>query len=132
MGVFLILNTLITQGHFSKLFGRKGRTVTLERIEHKIDEMSEHVLEMETRLNYVDKSALMGIIYNPAIHVVDRLRAFVCYLKLGGNGLVAEYAERELVTPNRDDWTRAVQESTMKIHCGKYAERVAEINGRLR
>jgi len=103
----------------------------LGRIDGKLDAMQESMTEMETRLNYADKSALMGVIYNDRIHRVDRLRAFINYLKLGGNGLVAEYAIEELVRPNRDDWTRAVQESRMTPRCDKYHERIAEINRRL-
>ena len=109
----------------------EGLDGTLERIEGKLDAMQKSMAEMETRLNYADKSALMGVIYNDKIHKVDRLRAFINYLKLGGNGLVAEYAVEELVKPNRDDWIRVAQESKMKPRCDKYGERIAEINRRI-
>ena len=97
---------------------------TLERIEYKID-------NMEKRLNHVDKSALMGNIYNPALPIVERLRAFVRYLKLGENGLVAEFAIKELVFPNREEWMRTVHECQMKSYCSKYDERIAEINRKI-
>ena len=152
MAIFLIINTLVSRGHLSKLFKGKGKTVVelmrrmekieggfvpgldeaLARIDGKLDALTEGVCEMERRLNHVDKSALMGIIYNPAIHVVDRLRAFVCYLKLDGNGLVLEYAVTTLVAPHREDWIRAQQENRMKIYCEreKYEARIAEIDRR--
>jgi len=75
---------------------------------------------------------IWGVIYNGDVHIVDRLRSFIHYLKLGGNGTVLEYAYVELVKPNRQEWTRALDESRMKIHCEKYHERIAEIDGRLR
>jgi len=153
MLVCAIVPSLISNGYLSRMLkGRgKGKTLaelagrmdevekgfvhgldgTLERIEGKLDDMRKSMAEMETRLNYADKSALMGVIYNDRIHKIDRLRAFINYLKLGGNGLVAEYAIEELVRPNRDDWTRAVQESRMTPRCDKYHERIAEINRRL-
>ena len=104
----------------------------LERIDGKLGAMQKQMLDMETRLNYVDKSALMGVIYNGDVHIVDRLRAFVHYLKLGGNGTVLEYAYTELVKPNLQEWTRALDESQMKIHCEKYHKRIAEIGERLK
>jgi len=157
IGAIMLVGTigsaLISNGYLSKMLNGRGKgkaaaelagrmdrlendTVpgmkgALDRIENKLDTLSDHVLEMERRLNYADKSALMGVIYNGSIHVFDRLRAFNNYLKLGGNGLVAEYAVRELVVPNRDDWTRVVQESKMKTHCDKYHEIVAGIGRRL-
>jgi len=97
----------------------------LDRIETKID-------NMEKRLNHVDKSGLMGVIYNRHIHTTDRLRAFNSYIKLGGNGLVAKFAIEKLVLPNRDDWIRVVQESHMKTYCEKYyEERIAEISKKI-
>jgi len=153
MAAIVLGGALISNGYLSRLLkGRgKGKTLaelagrvdemekgfvhgldgTLERIEGKLDVMQVSVTEMETRLNYADKSALMGVIYNEKIHKVDRLRAFNNYLKLGGNGLVEEYAFKELVKPNHDDWIRAVQESRMKPRCDKYEERIAEIGRRL-
>jgi len=104
----------------------------LERIDGKLNAMQESMAEMERRINYVDKSALMGVIYNGDVHIVDRLRAFVHYLKLGGNGTVLEYAYTELVKPNRQEWTRALDESRMQARCEKYHERIAEIGGRLK
>ena len=160
IGLVMLIGTigsaLISSGYLSKaLKGRgKGKTVTelaarvegmekgfvpdlgdaLRQICGKLDAVHGQMIEMERRLNYADKSALMGVIHNPNIHAVDRLRAFNNYLKLGGNGLVEEYAIRELILPNADDWTRAVQESRMKIHCdaGEYEGRIAEIGRRLR
>ena len=145
---------LINNGYLSKMLKArgKGKTATelaervnaiengfvpdlgdvLGRMDGKLDDMQERMAEMERRLNHADKSALMGVIHNPGIHAVDRLRAFNNYLKLGGNGLVAEYAIRELILPRREDWVRVVQESRMKICCGEYRERIAEIDGRLR
>jgi len=153
IAIFLTINALINNGYLSKLFKRrgKGKTVTeiaermdkmegdfvpnldgiLKRIEGKIDAMSDRVCEMEKRLNFVDKSALKGVIYNPLIPVVERIRAFVCYLKLGENGIVEEFAVRELVRPNREDWIRAERENRMKPCCDKYEERVAEINRKI-
>jgi len=153
MAIFLTITTLINNGYLSKLFKRKGRGKTvaeiaermdkmegdfvpnldgiLKRIEDKIDAMSDRVCEMEKRLNFVDKSALMGVIYNRHIHVIDRLRAFNSYLKLGGNGLVAKFALEKLVLPNSEHWIRAVQESHMKIYCEKYEERIAEIDKKI-
>jgi len=104
---------------------------TLERMESKIDEANGSMRDMETRINHIDKAAMMGIIYNRNIHIIDRLRAFICYLKLGGNGLVAEFAIEYLVGPNRDLWMRAVQESQMIPRCPKYEERIAEINKKI-
>ena len=104
----------------------------LARIEDKVNALSVQCSEMETRLNHVDKSALMGVIYNPAIHVVDRIRAFDCYLRIGGNGLVTEYAINNLLLPNRKDWIRVTQESQIKIlHEEQYRERVEWINRHL-
>ena len=154
MAIFLTVHSLIDKGYLSKLFKRKGKGKTLaeiaarmdkmesdfvpdldgilKRIEGKIDAMSDRVCEMEKRLNFVDKSALMGVIYNRHIHVIDRLRAFNSYLRLGGNGLVAEYAVRELVLPNREEWIRVTQESRMKIYDKeKYSARVAEISKKI-
>ena len=154
MAVIVLGGALVSNGYLSRMLKArgKGRTLVglaermdkiedgfvpdlgevLGRIDGKLDAMQESMTEMETRLNYADKSALMGVIYNDRIHRVDRLRAFINYLKLGGNGLVAEYAIEELVRPNRDDWTRAVQESRMTPRCDKYHERIAEINRRLK
>ena len=145
---------LINNGYLSRMLKArgKGRTVAglaermdkiedgfvpnlddvLRRIDGKLDTMREQMSEIERRLNYADKSALMAIIYNPSIHKVDRLRAFNSYLKLGGNGTVKDYAVENLVLPNREDWIRALDESRMKIHCEKYHERVAEIYRRLK
>ena len=144
---------LINNGYLSRMLkGRgKGRTLAglaervdemekgfvpdlgeaLERIDGKLDAMRGSMAEMETRLNYADKSALMGVVHNPNIHKVDRLRAFVNYLKLGGNGTVTDYAIEKLVRPNRDYWKRALDESRMKPQCEKYGERIAEINRRI-
>ena len=148
-----IAPSLISSGYLSRMLkGRgKGKTIAelaermgeieegfvpnlddaLARIEGKLDALSACVAEVEKRLSCVDKSALMGIIYNPAIHIVDRIRAFICYLKLGGNGLVAEYAFSELVAPNREAWIRELQESRARVCCDKYRERIAEIGRRL-
>ena len=147
--------SLINNGYLSKLFKKRGMSQPfadivkrvneidgrftpnldeiLARIESKLDSLSDRVSDVEKRLNYVDKSALMGVIYNHSIHTIDRLRAFHTYLCLDGNGLVAEYAVSELIIPNRDDWIRAVQESKMKVYCDKdkYDERIAEINRKI-
>jgi len=146
---------LINNGYLSRMLKArgKGRTVAeiaermdkiedgfvpdlgdvLERIDGKLGAMQERMTEMERRLNYADKSALMGVIHHPDIHVTDRLRAFNNYLKLGGNGTVLEYAYGELVEPNRREWTRALDESRMKIYCPeKYHKRIAEIGRRLK
>lgn len=157
IGIFMLAGTfvsaLVSNGYFSKMLKGMGRgksiadlaermdrlengvvpglDKTLERIEYKIDDLSENVLEVEKRLNYADKSSLMGIIHNSSIHTTDRLRAFNNYLKLGGNGTVADYAVEELVRPNREEWIRVVDESRMKIHCDRYHERIASIKNRL-
>jgi len=152
--VIVVGGALINNGYLSRMLKArgKGRTVgelsgrmdemekgfvpdlgdVLERMDGKLDSMQERMTEMERRLNYADKSALMGIVHNERIHKMDRLRAFNNYLKLGGNGTVAEYAVNELVIPNRDYWIRVLDESRMKPQCDKYGERIAEINGRLR
>ena len=154
MAAIVLGGALISNGYLSKMLkGRgKGRTLAglaervekveegfvpdlgdvLERMDGKLDSMRECMTEMERRLNYADKSALMGVIHNEKIHKMDRLRAFNNYLKLGGNGTVAEYAVNELVIPNRDYWIRVLDESRMKPQCDKYRERIAEINRRFR
>jgi len=153
VAIFLTVNTLINNGYLSKLFKRKGKGQTntelagrmdkmesgfvpnldevLSRIEGKIDSMSDRVSDIESRINHIDKSALMSVIYNRHIHIIDRLRAFVCYLKLGGNGLVAEFAIENLVKQNREHWLRVEQENRMKTYCEKYDDRIAEINRKI-
>jgi len=147
-----VATALVSNGYLSKMLESRGRARPAEldarmgeiekgfvpnlddvlaRIEGKLDALSKNVAEVEKRLNHVDKSALMGIIYNPAIHTVDRIRAFICYLKLGGNGLVAEHAFSELVAPNREAWIRELQESRMPIRCENYHEKIYEIGRRL-
>jgi len=154
MLVGTIGSALISNGYLSKaLKGRgKGKTLAelaarvegvekgfvpdlgdaLRQICGKLDAVHGQMIEMERRLNYADKSALMGVIHNEKIHRTDRLRAFNNYLKLGGNGTVCEYAVAELVMPSRDCWTRVLDESRMEIRCDKYRERIAEIDRRLR
>ena len=158
IGIMMLIGTigsaLISNGYLSRMLKArgKGKTVAdlagrvdamengfvpdlgdvLGRMDGKLDSMQERMAEMERRLNYADKSALMGIVHNEKIHKMDRLRAFNNYLKLGGNGTVAEYAVNELVIPNRDYWIRVLDESRMKPQCDKYGERIAEINGRFR
>jgi len=158
IGIMMLIGTigsaLISNGYLSRMLKArgKGKTVAdlvervdamengfvpdlgdvLGRMDGKLDSMQERMAEMERRLNYADKSALMGIVHNEKIHKMDRLRAFNNYLKLGGNGTVAEYAVNELVIPNRDYWIRVLDESRMKTQCDKYNERIAEINGRFR
>ena len=158
IGIIMLIGTigsaLISNGYLSRMLKArgKGRTVAelagrvdemekgfvpdldevLERIDGRLDSMQKSMTEMERKLDHADKSALMGVIHNDKIHKMDRLRAFNSYLKLGGNGTVAEYAVNELVIQNRDYWIRVLDESTMKPQCGKYGERIAEINGRLR
>jgi len=158
IGIMMLIGTigsaLISNGYLSRMLKArgKGKTVAdlaervgkvengfvpdlgdvLGRIDGKLDSVQERMTEMERRLNYADKSALMGVIHNEKIHRMDRLRAFNNYLKLGGNGTVAEYAVNELVIPNRDCWIRVLDESRMKTQCDKYNERIAEINGRFR
>ena len=154
MAVIVLGGALVSNGYLSKMLKArgKGRTVgelagrmdemekgfvpdlgeVLGRMDGKLDSMQERMTEMERRLNYADKSALMGIIHNEKIHKMDRLRAFNNYLKLGGNGTVAEYAVNELVIPNRDYWIRVLDESRMKTQCDKYDGRIAEINGRFK
>ena len=100
---------------------------TLGRMESKIDEANDSIRDMETRINHIDKAAMMGIIYNHNIRTIDRLRAFDTYLRLGGNGLVAEDAIEILIRPNRDDWIRVTQESRIKLYCDNYHKRIAEI-----
>ena len=155
MAVFLTTTALINNGYLSKLFRRKGKGQTaaeiaermdkmesdfvpnlgemLKRIEDKIDNLAGRVSDMEMRLNYVDRAALMAIIYNERIPSIERIRAFVCFLKLGENGVVAEYAVGALVMPNREHWMRAEHECSMKIYCRKelYYKRVAEINNKI-
>ena len=155
VAVIVLGGALINNGYLSKLFKKRGMSQPvadivkrvdeiesrftpnlddiLARIENKLDSLSDRVSDVEKRLNYVDKSALMGVIYNSSIHTIDRLRAFHTYLCLDGNGLVAEYAVKELVIPNRDDWIRAWQESKMRVYCDKdkYDERIAEINRKI-
>ena len=154
MAVVVLGGALISNGYLSNMLkGRgKGKTVAelsgrmdaiedgfvpdlgdvLGRIDGRLDSMQKSMTEMERRLNYADKSALMGVIHNEKIHKMDRLRAFNNYLKLGGNGTVAEYAVNELVIPNRDYWIRVLDESRMKPQCEKYDERIAGINRRFR
>jgi len=136
---------LINNGYLSRMLKARGKGKTLadlagrmdmiedgfvhdlgnvlERIAGKLGAMQKQMADMERRLNYADKSALMGIIYNPDIHVTDRLRAFNNYLKLGGNGTVLEYAYEELVEPNRQEWTRALDESRVPAVYHAPAER---------
>jgi len=150
----MIAVALINNGYLSRMLKRRGKGVSvaglaermdkiedgfvpdlgdvLSRIDGKLDAMGEQMSKMDRRLNHVDKSALMGVIYNGDVHVIDRLRAFVHYLKLGGNGTVLDYAYEELVKPNRREWTRALDESRMLPRCNKYDERTAEIGRRLR
>lgn len=98
---------------------------TLERIENKID-------GLEKRLNHVDKSALKSLIYNRHIHILDRLLAFDSYLRLGGNGHVANFAIKNLIIPHRDDWMWVIQKNSMEIYCKEtYRERIAEINNKI-
>jgi len=154
MAVIVLGGALVSNGYLSKMLKArgKGRTVgelagrmdemekgfvpdlgdVLGRIDSKLGAMQNQLVNMEIRLNYVDKSSLMGVIYNGDVHIVDRLRAFVNYMKLGGNGTVLEYAYTELVKPNRQEWIRALDESQMKIHCEKYHEKIAEIGLRLK
>jgi len=153
MAAIVLGGALISNGYLSKMLKGRGKGKTLAelvgrvdemekgfvsdlgevlgRIDGKLDSMRGSMDDLERRINYVDKSALMAVIYNGDVHVIDRLRAFVHYLKLGGNGTVLEYAYGELVKPNRREWTRALDESRMKIHCEKYHERIAEIGRRL-
>jgi len=135
MLVGTIGSALISNGYLSKALKGRGKVRLCDAIDligGKLDAMRERMGEMEKRLGYADKSALMGVIHNEKIHRTDRLRAFNNYLKLGGNGTVCEYAVAELVMPNRDCWTRVLDESRMEIRCDKYRERIAEIDRRLR
>jgi len=100
---------------------------TLERMESKIDEVNSNMRDMETRINHIDKAAMMGIVYNRRIRTIDRLRAFDTYLRLDGNGLVAEDAIETLIKPNRDDWIRVTQESKIKPLSDNYYKIIAEI-----
>jgi len=146
----MVAVALINNGYLSRMLKRRGKGSiaermgkiedgfvpdlgdVLSRIDGKLDAMGEQMSKMDRRLNHVDKSALMGVIYNGDVHVIDRLRAFVHYLKLGGNGTVLDYAFEELVKPNRREWTRALDESRMLPRCDKFDERTAEIGRRLR
>jgi len=158
IGAFMVVGTigsaLINKGYLSRMLKArgKGRTLVglaermdkiedgfvpdlgdvLERMDGKLCAMQEQMAEIERRLNYADKSALMGVIHNEKIHKMDRLRALNNYLKLGGNGTVTEYAVNELVMPNRDYWIRVLDESRMLPSCDKYHERIAEIGRRLK
>jgi len=154
MAAIVLGGALISNGYLSRMLKARGKGKTiaelagrmdkiedgfvhdlgnvLERIDGKLGAMQKQMADMERRLNYADKSALMGGIHNEKIHKMDRLRALNNYLKLGGNGTVAEYAVNELVIPNRDYWIRVLDESRMKPQCDKYNERIAEINGRFR
>lgn len=153
--VITLGGALINNGYLSRILkGRgKGKTITelakrmeeieigfvpslddiLARIEGKIDGLSAHISDVERRLGHVDRTALMGVIYNDKIHKADRLRAFVIYLKQGENGLVEKYAEKELIASNRDEWLRALRECKMNVYGDKseYDKRIAEINGRM-
>jgi len=143
---------LISNGYLSRMLKGKGRSnvelaaemdeikkgfvpnldEALAGIDGKLDALAEGFQEMERRLGHVDKSALMAVIHNPEIHAIDRLRAFDRYLRLGGNGLVEEYAIRELILRHRKDWIRTQQENRMRIYCEKekYEARIAEIDRR--
>jgi len=149
IGIFMLAITLTNNGYLTKLLKRRGQPISelanrmdeiekqivpnlddiLARIENKLDSLSTALGEMEQRLNYIDKTALMGVIYTDNIHITDRLRAFNSYIRLGGNGLVMEFATYTLIIPNWNDWQRVSQESRMKIYCGedKYNARLAEI-----
>ncbi|MCL2381341.1 MAG: hypothetical protein FWC64_07070 [Treponema sp.] len=134
IAVIMLASQLINNGYLSKLLKGKGKSEgksildLVNEINGKITAQGEEISRVSRRLGYVDKSALMGNIYNPAIPVTDRLTAFDCYLRLGGNGLVAEFAINELVFPNWNDWLRARQKNCMDIYCDKYEARIAEIN----
>jgi len=139
VGLFMLMGTvasaLINNGYLSRIFKGKGKGKPLDelikhadKMESMMDMLSKQMDKMDRRLNYVDKSALMGVIYNSAISKIDRMRAFNCYMKLGGNGLVFDYAVNELVLPNWEEWMRVVQESRMDIVCDNYNNRIAEIN----
>ena len=130
IAVVVLGGALINNGYLSKLLkARKTKTSedndALERIENKID-------ELEKRINHVDKNSLVGNIHNDKLHIIDRLRYFDCYLRLGGNSLVEEEAFKTLIQPNPELWYREQQNNTMKIYCGgSYKTRVAEIKRKL-
>ena len=151
IAAFLLISALINNGYLTKFFNRKGKGKTLagiaermdkmesefipnldsilSRIEGKLDVLSGTVNNMENRLDHVDKSAQMANVYNREIDIVDRLCAFHAYLCLGGNGLVAEYAVRELVKPNRDVWLRVLRDARVNPLCKQqYDKRIEEIN----
>ncbi|MCL2381855.1 MAG: hypothetical protein FWC64_09745 [Treponema sp.] len=135
IAVFLLAYALINNGYLSKFLKGRGKTKTIvdligqmDEICGKITALNEEVARLSRRIGYVEKSALMGNIYNDKLHVIDRLRAFDCYLRLAGNGLVAEFATNDLIIPNWNDWLRVQQENRMDIFCDKYHERIADIN----
>jgi len=139
LAIILLGNALISNGYLTKMLkGRKGTGKSIADLDDRItvlcgnmNEIREEMGKLSRRVGYVDKNALMGIIYNNKIQILDRLRAFDSYLRLGGNGLVAEDAYKELILPNKGDWTRAQQESRMEPFCDNYKIRIAEINRKL-
>ena len=134
IGVFMLATTLINNGYLSKTLNGRGKGKTkpiaecIEEVKGKINGVKDEVEKLSRRVGYVEKSALMGNIHNKELHTIERLRAFDCYLRLGCNGLVADYALKELILSNREDWIRTQQENTMEISCDKYEARIAEIN----
>jgi hypothetical protein len=137
MGIFFLGTTLVNNGYLSKFLKSKGKDSSEgkegkgQSIADLIERIEREVAKLSRRVGHTDKSALMAIIYSPAIHVIDRLRAFDCYLRLGGNGFVAEFAITELIVPHKNEWLRVQHENTMDIYCEKYHERIAEIRKRI-
>jgi hypothetical protein len=137
MGMLFLATTLINNGYLSKFLKSKGKDSTEgkegkgESIACLIERMDSEVSKLAKRVGYIDKSAQMANIHNEKLNIVDRLRAFDCYLRLGGNGFVAEYAITELILPHKNEWLREQHEATMDIYCQKYHERIAEIKKRI-
>ena len=127
---------LINNGYLSKLLkARKTKASedkdALERIEKNMSILSENMARLSRRIDHVDRIALIGNIYHAHLDMIDRLRAFDCYLRLGGNGLVIDYAVKKLIIKNPACWLRAQQENHMEPSCEKYEARIAEINKRI-
>ena len=136
IAVVVLGGALINNGYLSKLLkARKTKTSedndALKSIDAKVSELSGDVARLSRRINHVDKFSLKGNIHTEGLHIIDRLRAFDCYLRIGGNGLVIDYAVEELIIENPACWLRVQQENHMEPSCEKYEARIAEINKRI-
>jgi ABC-type iron transport system FetAB ATPase subunit len=93
IAVVVLGGALINNGYLSKLLkARKTKASedkdALERIEKNMSILSEDMARLSRRIDHVDKIALIGNIYHSHLDMIDRLRAFDYYLRLGVTGLL--------------------------------------------